>query len=145
MTTVKDLLVDKGSQVWYITPNAPLLDALKIMAEKKIGALVVIEAGRIVGIFSERDFARQVVEDPRLSVQKPVRELMTQPVYYVSPDQSADECMALMTSKHFRHLPVMENEQLIGLISIGDVIKHLIMEKEQEIKSLEDYIWVNMI
>lgn len=145
MPTVKDLLKQKGSQVWTIEANASVRDALVLLAEKKIGAAPVMENDKIVGIFSERDFARYAAfaEDP----YKPaaVRELMVSPVFFVSPDQTIEDCMNVMTAKHLRHLPVLENEKLIGMVTIGDVIKHIIAEKESTIHDLEHFLWVNMI
>lgn len=144
MATVKDLLKDKYTQVWYVTPTSTVLDALKLMAEQKIGAVLVVEAGKIVGIFSERDFARKAV-DGSVSLQSPVNDVMVGAVYYVTPDRSVESCMALMTAKRFRHLPVLDGEKLVGVISIGDVVRQLMLEKDMTIQSLEDYIWVHMI
>ncbi len=144
MATVKDLLKDKYTQVWYVTPSSTVLDALKLMAEQKIGAVLVVEAGKIVGIFSERDFARQAANG-KVTLQSPVNDCMVGAVYYVTPDQSVESCMALMTAKRFRHLPVLDGDKLVGVISIGDVVKQLMLEKEMTIQSLEDYIWVHMI
>jgi len=143
MATVRDFLKVKGHQVWSVSPSTPLKEALGIMAQHKIGALVVLQDGNMVGIFSERDYARAAVEMSALNMDTPVRELMTSPVYYVTPLQSADEVMALMSAKHFRHLPVIDDNRLVGVISIGDVVKFVIHEKEDEIKNLEDYIWVH--
>ncbi len=144
MATVKDLLKDKYTQVWYVTPSSTVLDALKLMAEQKIGAVLVVEAGKIVGIFSERDFARQAANG-KVTLQSPVNDCMVGAVYYVTPDQSVESCMALMTAKRFRHLPVLDGDKLVGVISIGDVVKQLMLEKDMTIQSLEDYIWVHMI
>lgn len=145
MPTVKDLLKQKGSQVWTIEANASVRDALVLLAEKKIGAAPVMENDKIVGIFSERDFARYAAfaNDPYQPAA--VRELMVSPVFFVSPDQTIEDCMNVMTAKHLRHLPVLENEKLIGMITIGDVIKHIIAEKESTIHDLEHFLWVNMI
>lgn len=140
MTTVKDLLQIKGNLIWSVGPEATLEDALRIMAFKHIGALLVIEGGKIVGIFTERDFARHMVASADISLEIPIRLVMTHPVFYIGPDTPIEECMKLMTAKRIRHLPVLENEQLVGLISIGDVVKELISEKETEIKKLERYI-----
>jgi len=143
MATVRDFLKVKGHQVWSVSPSTPLKEALGIMAQHKIGALIVLQEENVVGIFSERDYARAAVEMSTLNMDTPVRELMTSPVYYVTPLQSADEVMALMSAKRFRHLPVIEDHRLVGVISIGDVVKYVIHEKEDEIKNLEDYIWVH--
>ena len=144
MTTVRHLIRNKG-RVWTFAPEEPALRALKLMAEKKIGAVLIMEAEKVVGIFSERDFARAAAANPSLSPNTPLQELMTHEVYYVSPDQTVDECMALMTARHIRHLPVVEEHQLVSVISIGDVVKSVLAEKESDIKGLEDYIWVNLI
>jgi CBS domain-containing protein len=140
MTTVKDVLGKKGNQVWSVRSDGTLEDALRIMAFKHIGALLVMDGDKILGIFSERDFARRMVAAEKVSLEIPVRTMMTHPVFYVGPEQTIEECMKLMTAKHIRHLPVLENERLVGLISIGDVVKELISEKETEIKRLESYI-----
>jgi CBS domain-containing protein len=110
------------------------------MAEKNIGAVLVLEEGKIVGIFSERDYARYAASRESLLLDEPVGNFMTRSVYYVSPQQTVEECMALMTAKHIRHLPVLEGDQLVGVISIGDVVKQLLEEKEITIQSLENYI-----
>jgi len=145
MTIVRDLLQYKGNAVWAISPDTPLKEALRLMADKDVGALLVIEDCKAVGIFSERDYARQVVSAEGLSMGTPIKELMTHPIFYVTPEQTVEECMALMTAKHFRHLPVMDGECLGGVISIGDIVKQLIFERDITIKDLEDYIWVHMI
>ncbi len=143
MATVRDLLEEKGSSVYYLSPFAPVKDALRFMAEKKVGALVVIQDGDIAGIFSERDFARKSISTPGFSMNTPIRSLMTSPVFYVLPDQTVEECMSLMTEKRIRHLPVLEENVLIGVISIGDVVRHLMVEKHAQIKNLESYIVKN--
>ena len=140
MTTVNELLQIKGNQIWSVGPEETIDAALRLMAEKHIGALLVIEAGKIVGIFSERDFARYMVSVSDISLETPVRNIMTHPVFFINPTQTIEDCMKLMTAKHVRHLPVLESDQLVGLISIGDVVKQLISEKETEIKKLEKYI-----
>jgi CBS domain-containing protein len=144
MATVKDLLKDKFTQVWYVTPTSTVSDALKLLAEQQIGAVLVVEAGKIVGIFSERDFARKALS-PEVNLSTPVGDLMVRGVYYVTPDQSVESCMAMMTAKRFRHMPVLEDGKLVGVISIGDVIRQIMSEKDSTIQSLEDYIWVHMI
>lgn len=143
MATVRDLLEEKGSSVFYLSPFAPVKDALRMMSEKKVGALVVIQDGDIAGIFSERDFARKSIAIPGFSMNTPIRSLMTSPVFYVLPDQTVEECMSLMTEKRIRHLPVLEENVLIGVISIGDVVRHLMVEKHAHIKDLESYIVKN--
>ncbi len=140
MAIVRDLLDIKGSTVWTVSAFTPVRNALKMMAEKKIGAVVVIQDGEIAGIFSERDFARKSMSIPGFSMNSPVKMLMSSPVYYVLPSQSIEECMTLMTEKHVRHLPVLDEDVLIGVVSIGDVVKHLMQEKHATIKDLESYI-----
>ena len=117
-----------------------MYEALKTMAEKNVGALVVLDANTVVGIMSERDYARKVILHGRSSKEIRVREIMTSEVYYVRPDQDIQDCMSQMTEKRVRHLPAMENDQLVGIVSIGDVVKALIAEHESTIKHLEDYI-----
>ncbi len=140
MATVWHLLNQKGRDVWSINPDQTVLEALELMTDKGIGAVIVLENDKIVGIFSERDFARFSAKKGSLSLYIPVNELMTQAVFTVHPDQSIDECMALMTQKHIRHLPVVDKGQLVGLISIGDVVREVISQKEITIHSLENYI-----
>jgi CBS domain-containing protein len=140
MATVWHLLNQKGREVWSVNPDQTVLEALELMYEKGIGAVVVLENDKIVGIFSERDFARFSAKKGSLSLYIPVNELMTQAVFTVHPDQSIDECMALMTQKHIRHLPVVDKGQLVGVISIGDVVREVISQKEITIHSLENYI-----
>ena len=140
MKTVRDLLKQKGRDVWSIAPESTVYDALKLLAEKNIGALLVIDAGRPVGIFSERDYARQVILKGKTSKDTPVREVMTSKVVFVRPEQSIEECMALMTDKRFRHLPILEAGALVGILSIGDVVKALISEKDFLIEQLANYI-----
>jgi CBS domain-containing protein len=140
MKTVKDILRIKGRDVWSTTPDATVYQALQTMAEKNVGALVVLDADTVVGIMSERDYARKVILHGRSSREIRVREIMTSDVYYVRPDQNIEDCMELMTDKRVRHLPALENDQLVGVISIGDVVKALIAEHESTIRHLEDYI-----
>lgn len=144
MATVNDLLKGKFTQVWYVTPTSTVSDALKLLAEQQIGAVLVVEAGRIVGIFSERDYARKAL-DPEVNLNTPVGDLMIRGVYYVTPEQSVESCMALMTAKRIRHLPVLDGSKLVGVVSIGDVVRQMILERDMTIQSLEDYIWVHMI
>ena len=140
MKTVNDILRIKGHAVWSTTADATVYEALKAMAEKNVGALVVLDADTVVGIVSERDYARKVVLHGRSSREIQVREIMTTEVYYVRPEQNIQECMAQMTEKRVRHLPALENGQLVGVISIGDVVKAVIADHESTIKHLEDYI-----
>lgn len=140
MTIVAQLLQTKGSHIWSVTPDTSVYDAIKLMAEKGIGAVLVLDEGRLTGIMSERDYARKVILRGRSSRDTPVSEIMTQPVIYVHPDQSIEACMAIMTEKRIRHLPVMEGGQLAGVISIGDVIRAVISHQEFIIQQLESYI-----
>jgi len=138
--TVKELLKEKGSNIWSIEPEASAYEALTIMAEKNIGALLVMRKGEIVGIFSERDYTRNSIQEDRNNLIIPVGDLMTQNVLYVGPESTMEDCMALMTNKHVRHLPVMENNRLLGLISIGDVVKKIISTQKFVISELEKYV-----
>ena len=140
MTTVRSVLITKVNNIWSIAPEMTVFDALKIMAEKNIGALLVVQKEKVVGIFSERDYARKIALKGESSHTTAVKDVMTSGVLSVHPEQSIDECMALMTNKHIRHLPVLENGNLVGLISIGDVVKAIISEHEYTIKQLENYI-----
>lgn len=140
MKTVNDILRIKGHDVWSTTPDATVYEALKAMAEKNVGALVVLRAGTVVGIVSERDYARKVILHGRSSREIQVREIMSTEVYYVRPEQNIQECMAQMTEKRVRHLPALESSRLVGVISIGDVVKAVIADHESTIKHLEDYI-----
>jgi CBS domain-containing protein len=140
MKKVRDILEVKGRSIWSIGPDASVFDALKLMAEKDIGALVVLDAGNLVGIISERDYARKIVLLGRASPTTQVKEIMTSRVACVDPEQNVEECMALVTEKRTRHLPVLENGKLIGLISIGDLVKSIITEQQFIIEQLERYI-----
>jgi CBS domain-containing protein len=139
--TVQMLLDKKGSEVFTVSPETPVLDALKLMSEKGIGAVLVVEADRhVAGIMSERDYARKVVLKGKTSANTPVSEIMTGQVICVEPSQPIQECMALMVGKHIRHLPVLENGKLAGIISIGDVVAATISDQETLIGQLESYI-----
>ncbi len=140
MATVRDLLKIKGNQVWSVGPGTSVLEALVLMAEKNVGALVVLEEGQLAGIISERDFARSIASLGRCLIDHPVKEFMTKEVFTVNPDMLTEECMVLMTNKKIRHLPVMMEKRLVGLISIGDVVKAEISRKDSTINSLENYI-----
>ncbi len=140
MSTVNRVLETKGSKVWVIEPDSSVLEALKLMSDRDLGALVVVEDGAVVGIFSERDYARKVILKGKASRDTAVREIMSDKVLYVEPNHRIEECMALMTDKAVRHLPVMYDDQLVGLISIGDVVKATISEKEFVIDQLEQFI-----
>jgi len=140
MQTVSQILRTKGNAVYSIHPEASVYEALRLLAEKDIGALLVEEGEKLVGIFSERDYARKVILHGKSSKETPIREVMTSRVIYVRPEQSLAECMALMTDKRVRHLPVIQAGQVIGVISIGDVVKEIIAGQEFVIKQLENYI-----
>lgn len=140
MTIVAQVLKEKGSTVWSVPPNATVYQALELMAEKGIGAVLVLDGEKIVGILSERDYARKVILKGKSSRDTRVSEIMTPAVYYVQPHQTIEECMALMTAKHIRHLPVVDQGKLVGIISIGDVVKAMIADKEFMIQTLEKYI-----
>ena len=141
MKAVASILKSKPDpSVYTIAPNASVFDALELMAEKSIGALVVTKGEQVVGIITERDYARKVILMARSSKETPVRDIMTSSVLYVRPDQTSDECMVLMTENRLRHLPVMESGKLVGLISIGDLVKDIISEQQFIIEQLEHYI-----
>jgi len=139
--TVKEILQVKGYDTWSVAPDVPVYDALKLMADKNVGAVLVIDAGNLVGIMSERDYARKVILKGKSSKEIPVREIMTEKVLCVRPDQTVKECMTLMTDKRVRHLPILEDDRLIGVISIGDVVNSIISEQEYVIERLGAYIW----
>jgi CBS domain-containing protein len=140
MVTVRQILKNKGSQAWSTEPQVTVYAALQLMAEKDIGALLVLEDGKLVGIFSERDYARKVILHGKTSAETRVSEIMTSGVVTVGPDQTIGECMALMTEKRFRHLPVVEGNRVLGVVSIGDVVKAIISDQQFVINQLEDYI-----
>lgn len=140
MKHVRDILRKKGNEIWSVSPADTVFSALQTMAEKNIGAVLVMENEKIVGIMSERDYARKVALSGKTSKDVPVSEIMTSDVLYVTPDETLEDCTALMTDKHVRHLPVLENEKLIGIISIGDIVNGIIAEKKHYIKELEHYI-----
>jgi CBS domain-containing protein len=140
MTTVSDLLAQKGHDVWSIEPEATVFEALQLMAEKRIGAVLVITSGRPIGILSERDYARKIILLDRSSRQTPVREIMTPDPVFIRPDQTLEECMALMTARRIRHLPVVQDDRAVGLISIGDVVKAKLSNQQFVIRQLENYI-----
>ncbi|MGH8710233.1 MAG: CBS domain-containing protein [Burkholderiales bacterium] len=140
MKTVKQILQSKTHGILSISPDATVYDALKLMAEKEVGALLVLEADKLVGIISERDYARKVILHGKSSKEIHVSDIMTSKIVYVHNSQTVDECMALMTDKRVRHLPVYEGDRLIGVVSIGDLVKEAISEREYIIKQLESYI-----
>ena len=140
MITVKEMLKDKTSGVLTISPRDTVYKALEVMAEKNLGALVVVEDEKVVGMFSERDYARNVILKGKSSKDTLVRDLMNSKVCYVRPEQTLDECLVLFTEKRIRHLPVLDGEKLIGIVSIGDAVKQYVADKDFTIKQLENYI-----
>ncbi|HWI23958.1 MAG TPA: CBS domain-containing protein [Lysobacter sp.] len=140
MRTVRHLLESKAPEVFAIGPDAPVLDAIRLMAEKRIGALVVMEAGRLAGIVSERDYARKIVLQGRSSATTPVRDIMTANVIKVGLNDTTDRCMQLVTDRRIRHLPVVEGDAVIGVVSIGDLVKAVIEDQQVEIDQLQRYI-----
>ena len=138
--TLRQLLQSKGGAAWSVPSTSTVFDALQSMAEKNVGALLVIDNEKLVGIISERDYARKVALRGKSSKETPVKEIMTEKVVYVRPDESIEECMAVMTEKHIRHLPVIDAGVLIGVISIGDVVRAVIAEQKFIIAQLENYI-----
>ena len=140
MTTIAQLLNTKGNQIWSVEPKATIFEALEIMSEKEIGALLVMEDGKLTGIFSERDYARKVILKGKSSKETPVGELMTKKVFYMDPQKTINDCMAMMTAKRIRHVPVIEDNQVMGIVTIGDVVNQIISEQEVTINHLENYI-----
>ena len=140
MKTVQDLLDDKGYAMFALAPKDTVYEAIELMAERGVGALLVLDGRKLVGILSERDYARKVILQGRRSQDTPVSDIMTTKVICVSRDRTIEECMALMTDKRIRHLPVVEDDEVIGIISIGDVVRAVIREKQFMIEQLERYI-----
>ncbi len=140
MGTVRDILRTKGNARWSTTPDSTVYEALQQMAEKNVGALLVLESRRLAGIFSERDYARKVILKAKSPTDTLIREVMTDQLITVTPDQSIEACMELMTEKHIRHLPVLEGSEIAGVISIGDVVKSIIEQQSATINHLEGYI-----
>jgi CBS domain-containing protein len=139
-TPASQILKNKGHKIYSVLPETMVYDAIKLMNEAKVGALLVIEDNKLVGIISERDYARRVILEDRASHDTPVSDIMTSDVLTVTPDQSVEDCMKIMSEHHIRHLPVAENGQAIGIISTMDVVKNIISEKETVIDQLEHYI-----
>lgn len=140
MKTIGQLLEVKGHDIWSITPDATVYDAIKLMADKEVGALLVLEAEKLVGIISERDYTRKVILKGRASKDTPVREIMTPHVIYTRPGETIENCLALMTARHIRHLPVLAGDRLIGIVSIGDLVKAIISRQESLIQQLDNDI-----
>ncbi|MCB2202424.1 CBS domain-containing protein [bacterium] len=140
LTTVQDVLSIKGDGVWSVSPESTVMDALQILAEKQVGALLVLDGDEIAGIVSERDFVRRIAADRSCHLGQPVSEIMTRDVFTIHPNDDIEACMAWMTEKHIRHLPVVEQGKLMGLISIGDVVKAIITGHEFTIEQLSKFI-----
>jgi len=140
MKTVQSLLKQKGHEIWSVHPDDTVLDAIKVLSSKEIGALLVMEDGKPVGMFTERDYARNVYLKGKSSPETPVRDVMTKAVICARPNQTVEECMAVMTEKRVRHLPVMDGGELVGLVSIGDLVKSVIDDQKFTIEQLEHYI-----
>ena len=140
MTTVDNLLKHKGNDIWSLGPNATVFEALEMMAAKNVGGLLILENGTLVGIFTERDYARKLILKGRFSQDTRLRDLMTKNVLYVKPQNTVEDCMKLMTEKRIRHLPVLDDGRLIGVLTIGDLVKQIISEQEATIHHLENYI-----
>jgi CBS domain-containing protein len=138
--SVGGILASKGSAVWSIAPNAIVFDAIQLMAEKNVGALPVVEDGKLVGIISERDYTRKVILKGKSSKETPIKDIMTQELLTVRPSDSISECMHLMTDKRVRHLPVIEEDKMVGLVSIGDLVRRIISAQTATIDNLEKYI-----
>jgi CBS domain-containing protein len=140
METVRSMLLHKGSDIFWLSPEATVYDAVAMMADKGVGALLVLLGGKLTGIVSERDYARKVILKGKHSHEMQVKEIMTSPVYTVSPDHSVEDCMRIITSHRVRHLPVMEGDALRGMISIGDVVRTIISAQAHAIDQLSGYI-----
>lgn len=138
--TIGSVMKNKGGTVWSVAPDQSVYQAVEQMAEKGIGALLVMSEEKLVGILSERDYARKVVLKGRSSKETTVAEIMTAPVLYVNPGVAVDECMALMTQHRIRHLPVVESERVVAVVSIGDIVKWIVSRHEQTIQEMESYI-----
>jgi CBS domain-containing protein len=140
MKTVQRILDEKGHEIFSVTPTTLVFDALKLMRDKDIGAVLVLKEGKMVGIFTERDYARKVILQGKSSLKTLINEIMTPHVVYTDPSQTNEQCMALMAAKHVRHLPVLDNGELVGIISMSDLVRSIINEQKDTIKQLEQYI-----
>jgi CBS domain-containing protein len=140
MNTIGQLLESKGKDIWSIAPNATVFEALRIMAKKNVGVLLVIDKEKLVGIFSERDYARKVILEGKSSKETAVGDLMTKDVYYIDPKNTLHESLAVMTSRRIRHMPVLDQDRLVGIVTLGDVVKQIIADQEFTIRELEKYI-----
>ena len=140
MTTVGELLDSKGHEVWSIGPSSSVYEALEMMADKNVSGLLILDGSQLVGIFTERDYARKLVLQGRISRDTNVSDLMTKKVLYVKPSNTVSDCMNLMTAKRIRHLPVIDQEQLVGILTIGDLVKQIISEQQSTIDQMDNYI-----
>ena len=138
--TVRLILKHKGQNIWHISPEACVYDAIEIMADKYVGALLVIAEDQLVGVVSERDYARKVILQGKSSKQTQVKEIMTSPAIFVTPEQTVQDCLRIMTDKHIRHLPIVEDGTILGVVSIGDLVKWMISAQQQTISQLHSYI-----
>jgi CBS domain-containing protein len=143
MQTIRQILKNKGRKTWTISPETRVFDALQLMAEKDVGALLVVEGKTLVGVFSERDYARKVILLGKSSKKLRVSEIMSSPPIFIEPEHTVDNALALMSAKHVRHLPVMEKNRLVGIVTIGDLVRSLIDEQKVVIDHLEKYILSN--
>ena len=140
MKTVNEILAKKGNDIWSVAPTDTVFDSLKLMADKQIGALLVMDGEKLAGIVTERDYARKVILEGKSSKDTTVSDVMTRKVLCVTPERTVDECMALMTDKRARHLPVLDHKRVVGVVSIGDLVKALISEQQILIDQLQHYI-----
>ena len=140
MIKVGDLLENKGHDVWSVSPEDTVFDTIKLMDEKRVGALAVVENDKLVGIISERDYARQVILKDRTSRETKVKEIMTRHIYFTQPDQPIDECLVIINEHRIRHLPVLDHDHLIGMISVGDIVKEIIKDQKYTIEQLENNV-----
>jgi len=140
MGKVKDILRDKGNTVYSVESTIMVIRAIELMCEKNIGGLLIVDNGKLEGIFTERDYARKLILKGKSSMNTPISELMTKSPFTIAPDNTIEDCMDMMTSRHIRHLPVVDGDKLVGIISIGDVVKHIIEEQKDIIEHLENYI-----
>ena len=138
--TVRSVIKQKGQDIWFVSPNVWVYDAIETMAEKHVGALLVIAEGKLVGVISERDYARKVILQGKSSKQTQVKEIMTSPVIFAVPEHTVEDCMRIMTNNRIRHLPVVEDERVLGVVSIGDLVKWIISAQEETIHQLQHYI-----